>query len=142
MKKKIVAINLLMIVFFLGCDSGSKINTPLTVVKTTLKNAIELGWDKNILNMYETFPGGKVIRGNLKKRIAARYILKVKLLDIDAIGNLTFHQREENLKKGTWHDYPIRIVTLKGLPQEKLKTKFEEIQEYIKATYPKIFTTI
>lgn len=139
MKYKTVYLIFLLFIL-IGCDRNADINYASSKVSNLyLKEVIEKGWGINLLEIKELFPEGVLVRGDIRKRVAARYILHVIFDDIQAQGVLTFHQRERELREANNPSYPIRIILLKNIPKEQLNLKYEEVKEYIKRTYPKIF---
>ena len=130
---------LFLLLFSYSCDSSfnSKIelqDEKLPKIKSAFCDVVSSGWDKNVREIKEVFPGGKFFEGNLKKRIASQYRMYAELTDIGAAGRLSFSQLEEKQQKNPTGQV-IRAILIENQPMEYLEKKFQEICQFIRATY-------
>ena len=106
----------------------------LPKIKTAFVDVVSSGWDKNVREIKEIFPGGKFFEGKLKKRIASQYRMYAELTDIVVEGRLSFSQLEEKQKNN-----PTKRVTRSILIENQkmgyLDKKFQEICQFIRSTY-------
>jgi hypothetical protein len=110
-------------------------------INTSLKEIIDLDWSKDLMEIADIYPGGKLVRGDAEKRRLAFYSVDVKLWDLDTDATLFFNQNEEYILDKSQENISHRVVTLKNLSHASQKQKFDELIQIIRNLHHRVFRT-
>lgn len=126
---------LILSLLIVSCNNESRVAKQLQNIKLPFKTIILEGWEGNLLDVQKDFPGGKLTRGSIKKRIAALYSLKVTMPDINVSGNLRIHQREEDINQTKQSYLPVRVLYIPCNDSEELKNNYKSIKTFLKQEF-------
>ena len=129
---------------FLACDQKVDVTSVpgSEPIEITLKAVIELDWDRNLLEVPSIFPGGHLIRGDVKRKRLACYRVASKFTDIKAEGNLWFHQSEKGIQNRAEKHVTLKKVVISNASPDEQDRRFDEICAYIKGMHQHVFTTL
>lgn len=128
---------------FVGCKKRARITKfpGPTSIETDLKAVTHLYWDKNLLEMPSLYPGGKMIRGDIKRRSLACYVVAATFTNINAEGELLFYQSEEGIQKRAENYLTLKRVVISNASSDEHDNRFDEICAAIKNMHQSVFTT-
>ena len=109
------------------------------VVDITLQNLIKNHWNKNMLQIEQMLPGGKLHKGNIAEKRPTYYFLKVKLTDINESASLLFDQSPEDFKEESAEGI-IRRLAIECATVRDVEAVYKRICLYLNDTFPKLFT--
>ena len=128
----IIRLSLIFLIILSGCSGEPVVLEQTQEIQLPFRSIIIAGWDKNLLDLQEIFPGGTLQRGNIKERQAASYYLKINMPDIKISGNLNIHQREQEIQESNPTSFPVRVLKIPVNNQEELRNYSNTLKLFLK----------
>ena len=140
MKLKSIKIFLIIIILVSTCNNYKEEKKGIKkTYNVTLKEILYFDLNKNILDVKNTYPNGRYLKGSKKHKSLSVYWFDANFTDVNYGGRIGFHQDTENIHETSNYFTTMLRITLNKIDSLDIQKQYENVCDFVRTIDDNIF---